>query len=72
MIKELLKQIKEDGEVANGGQGDLGAIPNNPLQMVTGNNGTCWGFRSLIQQVLGNKEKKLKRKLNKGKITYKL
>ena len=64
MIKDYLKQIKEDGEATiggvNGGQGDLGVAPNNPLQVITGveTKDNRWGFRSLVQQVLKDKDKK--------------
>jgi len=61
MIKEILNKIREDGEVtsggevSNGGQGDLGTLPNNPLQVITGQNGNCWQFKDLIKKVLKKK-----------------
>jgi len=57
MIKEILKEIKEEGEVAvgvNGGQGDLGTLPNNPLQAITGSGE--WSFKALIKSLSGENE----------------
>lgn len=59
-IRQIIEEV-----TANGGQGDLGIAPNNPLQVITGTQSpeeieaskdASWGFRSLFKNLKKDKK----------------